>query len=135
LVAHGLAERWNYCVIGKALEALLCIGSAGVKQLIGALRGGNVLAELRLVFEGAGDPDEKARLAFLQEILTGAPITARAHRELNTLRRSGATGDALVEQLLRIVRDYDLETAYRAISDDGEGEALIPRIVCSEALL
>ncbi|TET53368.1 MAG: helicase, partial [Anaerolineales bacterium] len=49
------------------------------------------LAELRLVFERAEDADEKARLAFLQEILTGAPLTARAHRELNTLRRSGAT--------------------------------------------
>jgi hypothetical protein len=41
----------------------------------------------------------------------------------------------LVEQLLRIVHDYNLEEAYRAASDRAEEAILIPRIVCSEVLL
>ena len=93
------------------------------------------LSELRIVFEAEEDTEEKARLALLSEILTSVPLTARAHRELNTLRRSNITGQALVVQLLRFVRDYDLEETHRAISDRAEEAVLIPRIVCSEALL
>ena len=63
------------------------------------------------------------------------PLTARAHRELNTLRRSNITGQALVVQLLRIVRDYNLEEAHRAMEDRAKEAPLIPRIICSEALL
>jgi len=94
-----------------------------------------VLAELRLVFQTEQDPDEKVRLALLSEIFTTAPLTARAHRELNTLRRGKVTGQALVAQLLRIVRDYNLEEAHRAAADRDDRAVLIPRIVCSEALL
>jgi len=71
----------------------------------------------------------------LSEILTTVPLTARAHRELNNLRRSKITGQALVGQLLRIARDYSLEEAHRAITDRAEEAPLIPRIICSEALL
>ena len=45
------------------------------------------------------------------------------------------TGQALVAQLLRIVRDYNLEEAHCAIEDRAEEAPLIPRILCSEALL
>jgi len=93
------------------------------------------LDELRLVFDGTKDPDEKARLALLSEILTTVPLTARAHKELNTLRRGHITGPAQVAQLLRIVRDYNLEEAYRALADQAADAPLIPRIVCSEALV
>jgi hypothetical protein len=41
----------------------------------------------------------------------------------------------LIGKLLRIVRDYNLEEAHRAIEDRAEEAPLIPRIVCSEALL
>jgi hypothetical protein len=40
-----------------------------------------------------------------------------------------------IGKLLRIVRDYNLEEAHRAIEDRAEEAPLIPRIVCSEALL
>jgi len=101
------------------------------------------LGELRLIFEDEEDAfedegEEKARLALLSEIFTRVPLTARAHRELNNLRRSKITGQALVGQLLRIVRDYNLEEAHRAIADAAsltEEAPLIPRIICSEALL
>jgi hypothetical protein len=50
-------------------------------------------------------------------------------------RRGHVTGQALVAQLLRIGRDYNLEEAHCAIVDRAEEAPLIPRIVCSEALL
>ena len=93
------------------------------------------LSELRLVFGGEEDAGEKARLALLSEIFTTVPLTARAHRELNTLRRGKISGQPLVAQLLRIVRDYNLEEAHSAATDQAEDAVLIPRIVCSEALL
>jgi superfamily II DNA or RNA helicase len=93
------------------------------------------LDELRLVFESEEDPEAKARLALLSEIFARVSPTRRAHQELNSLRRGGITGQALVAQLLRIVRDYNLEEAYRALVDRGDEEPLIPRIVCSEVLV
>jgi hypothetical protein len=51
------------------------------------------------------------------------------------LRRGHVTGQALVAQLLRIVRDYNLEEAHRAMEDRAEEAPLIPRIICSEALI
>jgi hypothetical protein len=41
----------------------------------------------------------------------------------------------LVAQLLRVVRDYNLEEAHRALADQTDESPLIPRIVCSEALI
>jgi hypothetical protein len=41
----------------------------------------------------------------------------------------------LIAQLPCIVRDYSLEEAHRAIEDRAEEAPLIPRIICSEALL
>ena len=114
---------------------------AEIRHTVGRALGRDyALAELRLVFEAEEDAfedegEEKARLALLSEIFARVPLTARAHRELNNLRRSKITGQALVGQLLRIVRDYNLEEAHRAIADRAEEAPLIPRIICSEALL
>ena len=110
------------------------LGRIVARQLGKALGRDYALAELRLVFGDEDDPEEKARLALLAEILTSVPLTARAHRELNSLRRSKITGQALVAQLLRIVRDYNLEEAHSTIADQAEEAPLIPRIVCSEVL-
>jgi len=94
----------------------------------------SLIHELRLVFDAEEGPEEQDRLALLSEIFN-VPLTARAHRELNNLRRGKITGQALIEQLLRIVRDYSLEEAHPAIEYLTEEAPLIPRIVCSEALL
>jgi hypothetical protein len=93
------------------------------------------LAELRLLFADAEDVDEKARLVLLSEILSGVPLTACAHREFNALRRSRVAGQDLIAQLLRVVRDCNLEEAHRALADQVDEAPLIPRIVCSEALI
>jgi hypothetical protein len=109
---------------------------AEIRHTVGRSLGRDfALAELRLIFDVEDDPEEKARLAFLSEVLTTVPLTARAHRELNSLRRGRITGQVLVAQLLRIVRDYNLEDTHRAIADQAAVDPLIPRIICSEALM
>lgn len=122
--------------VKRDFDAEVRAREAEIRHAVGKALGRDyALAELRLVFEATEDADEKARLALLSEILTAVPLTARAHRELNTLRQSRITGRTLVAQLLRIVRDYNLEEAYRALADQAPAAPLIPRIVCSEALL
>ena len=130
----GINER--IAAVKRDFDAEVRNREAEIRYTVGKALGRDyALSELRLVFEAAEDAEEKARLAFLSEIFTAVPLTARAHRELNTLRRGRITGQALVAQLLRIVRDYNLEEAHRAIADRTDEAPLIPRIVCSEALL
>ena len=134
----ALPSGINQCIaaVKRDFDAEVRAREAEIRHRVGSALGRDyALAELRLVFEAEEDPEEKARQAFLSEIFASVPLTARAHRELNTLRRSKITGQALVAQLLRIVRDYNLEEAHRAIADRAEEAVLIPRIVCSEALL
>ena len=130
----GINER--IATVKQDFDAEVRSREAEIRHRVGGALGRDyALAELRLVFEAEEGPEEKTCLALLSEIFTSVPLTARAHRELNHLRRSKLTGQTLVAQLLRIVRDYDLEEAYRAFSDRAEEAVLIPRIVCSEALL
>jgi hypothetical protein len=134
----ALPERINerIAAVKADFDAEVRNREAEIRHTIGSALGRDyVLAELRLVFEAEQDPDEKNRLALLSEIFTTVPLTGRAHRELNILRRSRIADQALVEQLLRVVRDYNLEEAYRAASDQDDEAILIPRVVCSEALL
>jgi len=130
----GINER--IAAVKRDFDAEVRAREAEIRHRVGAALGRDyALAELRLIFDAEEDPEEKARLAFLSEILSTVPLTARAHRELNNLRRSQITGQALIEQLLRIVRDYNLEETHRTVVDRAEEAPLIPRIICSEALL
>jgi len=130
----GINERIT--AVKRDFDAEVRTREAEIRHRVGAALGRDyALAELRLIFDAEEDTEEKARLSLLSEILTTVPLTARAHRELNNLRRSRITGLALIEQLLRIVRDYNLEEAHRVIADRAEEAPLIPRIVCSETLL
>ncbi|TEU15784.1 MAG: helicase [Anaerolineales bacterium] len=130
----GLNER--IAAVKRDFDAEVRTREAEIRHTVGSALGRDyALSELRLVFEAEEDAEEKDRLALLSEIFTAVPLTARAHRELNTLRRGHVVGQALVAQLLHIVRDYNLEEAYRVIEDRAEEAPLIPRIVCSEALL
>ena len=130
----GINQR--IAAVKRDFDAEVRAREAEIRHRVGTALGRDyALAELRLIFDAEEDPEEKARLTLLSEILTTVPLTARAHRELNNLRRSRITGLALIEQLLRIVRDYNLEEAHHIIADRAEEAPLIPRIVCSEALL
>ncbi len=122
--------------VKRDFDAEVRAREAEIRHSVGRALGRDyALDELRLVFDREDDPAEKARLALLSEILSTTPLTARAHRELNSLRRSRITGQALVVQLLRIVRDFNLEEAHRTIVDRTDEIPLIPRIVCSEVLV
>jgi hypothetical protein len=70
----------------------------------------------------------RAHFAVGYFFLSGFQAIAEHIPHLNQLR-------LLIGKLLRIVRDYNLEEAHRAIEDRAEEAPLIPRIVCSEALL
>jgi len=133
----GINER--IAAVKHDFDAEVRSREAEIRHTVGRALGRDyALAELRLVFDAEEEPEEKARLALLSEIFTTVGLTARAHRELNNLRRSRITGQAVVAQLLRIVRDYNLEEAHRAIADAAsltQEAPLIPRIICSEALL
>ncbi|NIN64753.1 MAG: hypothetical protein GTO63_08640 [Anaerolineae bacterium] len=130
----GINER--IAAVKRDFDAEVRAREAEIRHTVGSALGRDyALSELRLVFEAEEDPEEKARLALLSEIFTTVPLTARAHCELNILRRSNITGQAPVAQLLRIVHDYNPEEVHRAIADRAEEAPLIPHIVCSEALL
>ncbi|MBC8262855.1 MAG: hypothetical protein H8E47_01860 [Anaerolineales bacterium] len=133
----GINER--IAAVKRDFDTEVRTREAEIRHRVGRALGRDyALAELRLIFDAEEDPEEKARLTLLSEIFGRVPLTARAHRELNNLRRSKITGQALIAQLLRIVRDYSLEEAHRAIADAAsltEEAPLIPRIICSEVLL
>ena len=130
----GINER--IAAIKRDFDAEVRAREAEIRHSVGRALGRDyALDELRLVFDREDDPAEKARLALLSEILTTTPLTARAHREINSLRRSRIAGQALVVQLLRIIRDFNLEEAHRTIVDRADETPLIPRIVCSEVLV
>ncbi len=97
-----------------------------------ALGRGYVLQQLRAIFGQTEDESTKQLSEYLSRLFTRAPLSRRCHNELNNLRTRTVEGDALIEQLLRIVRDYGLEDLYRNIGQ--QDEVLIPRVICSEAL-
>jgi len=130
----GINER--IAAVKRDFDTEVRTREAEIRHRVGRALGRDyALAELRLIFDAEEAPEDKARLALLSEMFNAVGLTARAHRELNNLRRSKVTGQALVGQLLRIVRDYSLEEAHRAVVDRAEESPLIPRIICSEALL
>jgi hypothetical protein len=130
----GINER--IAAVKRDFDAEVRAREAEIRHTVGSALGRDyALSELRLIFDAEEDAEEKARLSLLSEIFSTVPLTTRAHRELNNLRRSKIAGQALIEQLLRLVRDYNLEEAHRAIADQAEEAPLIPRIICSEALM
>jgi len=129
----GINER--IAAAKEDFDAEVRAREAEIRHAVGRTWGRDyALSELRLILEAEDDPEQKTRLALLSEIFAAVPLTARAHRELNILRRGKVTGGALVAQLWRIVRDYSLEEARRAMADRDEEAPLIPRIICSEVL-
>lgn len=91
-----------------------------------------VLQQLRTLLEHTADESERQMVILLSNVFTRARLSSRCHRELNSLRTRGVTGDNLIEQLRRIVRDFGLEDLYQAAQD--QEDILIPRVICSEAL-
>jgi superfamily II DNA/RNA helicase/HKD family nuclease len=92
-----------------------------------------VLRELRLIFGKTEDDDLKARLNLLEKAFR-LPATVVVNRELNLLRRNGVMGEQLIEILTRIYHQHNLRDQIDR-RDMGVREVIVPRIICSEALI
>jgi len=90
-----------------------------------------VVRNLRALFEEA-DEQLQVQLQILETAFR-APVATAVNRELNQLRRAGASGSALVEQLTQVYYDYRLRDR-----DARRQELLDPlpeiRVVSSEAI-
>jgi superfamily II DNA or RNA helicase len=91
-----------------------------------------VIRELRTAFSGTEDPDQRARINLLEEAFRG-PITTAVKRELNLLRRNGVTAEGLLANLKELYSQHELGN--RNVRTAREAETVVPRIVCSEALV
>lgn len=92
-----------------------------------------ILRELRLLYGAAENADAKEQISILEEAFRG-PLTSAVNREITRLRRNGMTGKMLHKTLGEIytqhnMRDWAREAALR------QSDTIIPRIVCSEALI
>ncbi|MCX7049106.1 MAG: hypothetical protein NTX50_26925 [Candidatus Sumerlaeota bacterium] len=92
-----------------------------------------VLRELRVLFGHTEDEDERARINEMEKAFRMAPTSA-VKKELNLLRRNGATGATLLKALIDIYHQHHL---CERLEQDGLrlDKVEIPRIVCSEALI
>lgn len=92
-----------------------------------------ILRELRILFEATIDEEMKSNVNILEKTFRGA-LTGAVKRELNLLRRNAVSGEALYKNLIRIYDQHNLKDVTVRQSLELENK-LIPRIVCSEALV
>lgn len=91
------------------------------------------LRELRLVFSRTEDEDLKAQINILDRAFR-LSVSVAVNREMNLLRRNGIVGEQLIKILTRIYHQHNLRDQIdrRAL---GMREVIVPKIICSEALL
>jgi len=92
-----------------------------------------VLRELRIAFAGAQDEDLRGQINVLERAFR-QPVTTAVNRELNLLRRNGVTGEPLLRSLSRIYHQHNVRD-WLDRRTSGAPEGVVPRIVCSEALV
>ncbi len=92
-----------------------------------------ILRELRILFETISDEDIRGQINILEKAFRG-PITTAINRELNSIRRSGMTGQELLKNLTRIYHQHSMRELLdrRALQ---LADHPIPKIVCSEGLV
>jgi superfamily II DNA or RNA helicase len=92
-----------------------------------------VMRELRLIFGNTDDEDLKGQINILERAFRG-PITTAINRELNLLRRNNVAGQELLRTLTNLYYQHNM----RDLADRRSQllkEQLIPKIICSEALV
>ena len=92
-----------------------------------------VLRELRVLFEGSRDEDQKAMINMIEKSFRG-PITRAVNREVMLLRRNCVSGEPLLKALARIYDQHNLRDWVDRRSLRAPGRP-VPKIVCSEALV
>ncbi len=90
------------------------------------------LRELRLMFSQTIDEDLKGQISILEKALRN-PITIAIARELNLLRRNNVAGESLLKSLSNLYYTHRMDTL--ATRRTKEGEAVMPRIICSQAFV
>lgn len=94
-----------------------------------------VLRELRVLFSRSDDEDTRAQVNILDQAFRLTP-TAAVKRELNSLRRNGVIGDALLKALTTTYHEHRLGERLDAAQEGLSVEVPdFPRVICSEALL
>ncbi len=92
-----------------------------------------VMRELSVLFRISEDEDQKGQITLLEKAFR-SPLTKALQRELNLLRKSGVTGEALFKNIVKLYNQHNLrDWIDRRNGQPSEDE--YPRIVCSEALL
>jgi len=92
-----------------------------------------VIRELRILFNAIQDEDIKGQINIIEKAFRG-PITIAVSRELNRIRRNGVSGN----DLLRILTDIYYQHRIREWTDKKSlriEDHVIPRVICSEALI
>ncbi|MGH7962750.1 MAG: helicase-related protein, partial [Candidatus Binatia bacterium] len=92
-----------------------------------------VLREMRVLFGITPDEDTKTQINILERAFRG-PITMAVNRELNLLRRNSVTDQELLKILVRLYHQHNMRDWLDRRSAQLE-DTLIPKIVCSEALI
>lgn len=92
-----------------------------------------VLRELRMLFDGTKDEEVKQNVNILEKAFRGS-LTGAVKRELNQLRRAGASGENLLKSLMRIYDQHGLKDVSERRSLGVEDQP-VPQIVCSEAFV
>jgi hypothetical protein len=94
---------------------------------------GNALRELRILFEATTEDEIKGNINILEKAFRGV-LTGAVKRELNQLRRNAVPGEGFYKNLIRIYDQHTLKDVIDRRSLEFENK-LIPRIVCSQALV
>jgi len=92
-----------------------------------------VLRELRIEFGRANDDNLRGQITVLEQAFR-QPVNDAVKGELNLLRRNSVSGSALLDHLRRVYHQHGLKDwldSRRERRDD----AVVPRIICSEALV
>jgi len=92
-----------------------------------------VLRELRIVLNATQDETEKVRLSTLEQAFRG-PVTTAINRELNRIRRNGLTAQNLLRSLGEIYHQHNMQGLLDQ-SKRRHAELIVPKIICSEALV
>lgn len=92
-----------------------------------------VLRELRELFRFVTDEDEKAQINLLEKAFRG-PITTAINRELNLLRRNNIKERDLLKSLGQLYFQHNMQDWLDSQSRQADDD-LIPRLICSEALI
>jgi hypothetical protein len=92
-----------------------------------------LLRELRVLFAATTDDDQKGMINVLERAFRG-PITRAVNREVVLLRRNGISGEPLLKALANLYHQHNLSEWVDRRSLHAAGR-LVPRIVCSEALV